>query len=121
MSQHKEATANVRRPAVPRPGAVPLLRCLSAQHSHRQRHGQTIDAGIVDQTFPDEPHCRDCFIIQLLCCMHRPMRFDMGCEATGIENRLTEPNHPWSREDQKKVRETVFPRDGQVKRIPLTV
>ena len=28
----------------------------------------------------------------------RPMRFDMICEANGIEHRLTKPNHPWSRE-----------------------
>lgn len=26
----------------------------------------------------------------------RPMRFDMICEANGIEHRLTRPNHPWS-------------------------
>ena len=24
----------------------------------------------------------------------RPMRFDMICEANGIEHRLTKPNHP---------------------------
>ena len=24
------------------------------------------------------------------------MRFDMICEANGIEHRLTEPNHPWT-------------------------
>ena len=49
------------------------------------------------------------------------MRFDMICEANGIEHRLTKPNHPWSHEDQKTVRGTVFPRGGQVERIPLTV
>ena len=26
----------------------------------------------------------------------RPMRFDMICEANGIEHRLTQPNHPWT-------------------------
>ncbi len=26
----------------------------------------------------------------------RPMRFDMICEANGIEHRLTKPNHPWT-------------------------
>ena len=26
----------------------------------------------------------------------RPMRFDMICEAIGIEHRLTRPNHPWT-------------------------
>ena len=25
-----------------------------------------------------------------------PMRFDMICEANGIEHRLTKPNHPWT-------------------------
>ncbi len=40
----------------------------------------------------------------------RPMRFDMICEANGIEHRLTKPNHPWSSEDQKTVRWTVFPK-----------
>ena len=37
----------------------------------------------------------------------RPMRFDMICEANGIEHRLTKPNHLWT--------------NGQVKRIPLMV
>ncbi len=27
---------------------------------------------------------------------YRPMRFDMICEANGIEHRLTKPNHPWT-------------------------
>jgi len=26
----------------------------------------------------------------------RPMRFDMICEANGIEHRPTKPNHPWA-------------------------
>ncbi len=51
----------------------------------------------------------------------RPMRFDMICEANGIEHRLTKPNHPWSSEDQKTVRWTVFPRDGQVERMNRTI
>ena len=51
----------------------------------------------------------------------RPMRFDMICEANGIEHRLTKPNHPWSHEDQKTIRGIVFLNGGQVERIPLTV
>ena len=47
----------------------------------------------------------------------RPMRFDMICEANGIEHRLTKPNHPWSLEDQETVRGTVFPTNGQVGRM----
>ena len=38
-----------------------------------------------------------------------------------IEHRLTKPNHPWSREDQKTVRGTVFPRGGQVERMNRTI
>ena len=41
--------------------------------------------------------------------------------SRGIEHRLTKPNHPWSREDQKTVRGTVFPRGGQVERINRTI
>ena len=51
----------------------------------------------------------------------RPMRFDMICEANGIEHRLTKPNHPWRREDKKTVRGTVFPRGGQVERMKRTI
>ncbi len=51
----------------------------------------------------------------------RPMRFDMICEASGIEHRLTKPNHPWSREDQKTVRGTVFLSGGQVERMNRTI
>ena len=51
----------------------------------------------------------------------RPMRFDMICEANGIEHRLTKPNHPWSREDQKTVRGTVFLSGGQVERMNRSI
>ncbi len=51
----------------------------------------------------------------------RKMRFDLICEANDIEHRLTKPNHPWSSEDQKTVRGTVFPRDGQVERMNCTI
>ena len=46
---------------------------------------------------------------------------DMRCKEHGIEHRLTKIKHPWSREDQKTVRGTVFPRGGQVERSPLMV
>ena len=45
----------------------------------------------------------------------------MICEANGIEHRLTKPNHPWSCEDQKTVRGTVFPSNGQVERMNRTI
>ena len=49
------------------------------------------------------------------------MRFDMICKASGIEHRLTMPNHAWNCEDQKTVRETVFPSNGQVERMNRTI
>jgi hypothetical protein len=63
----------------------------------------------------------------------RPMRFDMICEgeplsaigprtmASGIEHRLTKPNHPWSHEDQKTIRGIVFLNGGQVERMNRTI
>ena len=51
----------------------------------------------------------------------RPMRFDMICEANGIEHRLTKPNHPWSPEGEKTVRGTVLQRGGQVERMNRTI
>ena len=51
----------------------------------------------------------------------RQMRFDMICQANGIEHRLTKPNHPWSSKDQKTIRGIVFPRDGQVERMNRTI
>lgn len=51
----------------------------------------------------------------------RPMRFDMICEANGIYHRLTKPNRPLSREDQKSVQRTYAPSDGQVARMNRTI
>ena len=45
--------------------------------------------------------------------------FDRVCRENGIKHRLTKVNHPWSSEDQEKVRGTFSPRDGQVDRPPL--
>ena len=64
--------------------------------------------------FAEQPRNRNTVISRL-------SRFDMICTANEIEHRLTKPNHPWSHEDQKTVRGTVFPNGGQVERIPLTV
>ena len=49
------------------------------------------------------------------------MRFNMICEANGVEPRLTKPKHPWNREDQKTVRGAVFLSSGQVERINRTI
>ena len=51
----------------------------------------------------------------------RKRRFDMICDANGIEHRLPKPNHPWSHEDKKTVRGTVFPNGGQVERMNRTL
>ena len=45
----------------------------------------------------------------------RPMRFDMICEANGIEHRLTKPNHPWTNGQVERMNRTI--RDATVKRF----
>ena len=37
----------------------------------------------------------------------RQMRFDMICEANGIEHRLTEPNHPWTNGQVERMNRTI--------------
>ena len=44
----------------------------------------------------------------------RPMRFDMICEANGIEHRLTKPDHPWTNGQVERMNRTV--KDATVKR-----
>ncbi|CAM5436201.1 IS481 family transposase [Frigidibacter albus] len=51
-----------------------------------QAHTILTDNGI---QFAEQPRNRNTIT-------SRPMRFDMICEANGIEHRLTKPNHPWS-------------------------
>ncbi len=53
--------------------------------------------------FAEQPRNRDSITF-------RKMRFDLICEANGIEHRRTKPNHPWNCEDQKTVRGDCFPR-----------
>lgn len=48
------------------------------------------------------------------------MRFDMICEANGIEHRLTKPNHPWTNGPPLGVCGQT-PAGQRVERIPLTV
>ncbi len=43
------------------------------------------------------------------------MRFDMICEANGIEHRLTKPNHPWTNGQVKRMNRTI--KDATVKRF----
>ena len=47
--------------------------------------------------------------------------FDRVCRAHQIEHRLTWIRHPWSHEDKKTVRGTVFPNGGQVERMNRTI
>jgi transposase InsO family protein len=44
----------------------------------------------------------------------RPMRFDLICEANGIEHRLTKPNHPWTNGQVERMNRTI--KDATVKR-----
>ena len=43
------------------------------------------------------------------------MRFDMICEAKGIEHRLTKPNHPWTNGQVERMNRTI--KDATVKRF----
>jgi transposase InsO family protein len=45
----------------------------------------------------------------------RPMRFDMTCQANGIEHRLTKPNHPWTNGQVERMNRTI--KDATVKRF----
>jgi len=64
--------------------------------------------------FAGQPRDRDTIL-------SRPSRFDMGCQANGIEHRLTKPDHPWSEEGPDTVRGTVAPTNGQVERTRRTI
>jgi transposase InsO family protein len=44
----------------------------------------------------------------------RPMRFDMICNANGIDHRLTKPNHPWTNGQVERMNRTI--KDATVKR-----
>ncbi|BAK82508.1 transposase [Komagataeibacter medellinensis NBRC 3288] len=45
----------------------------------------------------------------------RSMRFDMICEANGIEHRLTKPNHPWTNGQVARMNRTI--KEATVKRF----
>ena len=47
--------------------------------------------------------------------------FDRVCREHQVEHRLTKIRHPWSHEDKKTVRGTVFPNGGQVERMNRTI
>jgi IS30 family transposase len=58
--------------------------------------------------FAEQPRNRNTII-------SRPMRFDMICEANGIEHRLTKPNHPWTNGQVERMNRTI--KDATVKRF----
>lgn len=43
------------------------------------------------------------------------MRFDMICEANGIEHRLTKPSHPWTNGQVERINRTI--KEATVKRF----
>lgn len=49
----------------------------------------------------------------------RQMRFDMICEANGIEHRLTKPNHPWTNGRVARMNRTI--KEATVKRSSTTI
>ncbi len=50
--------------------------------------------------FAEQPRNRNTII-------SRPMRFDMTCDANGIEHRLTKPNHPWTNGQVERMNRTT--------------
>jgi transposase InsO family protein len=57
--------------------------------------------------FAEQPRNRDSVTF-------RKMRFDLICEANGIEHRLTKPNHPWTNGQVERMNRTI--KDATVKR-----
>jgi len=43
------------------------------------------------------------------------MRFNMICDAHGIEHRLTKPNHPWTNGQVERMNRTI--KEATVKRF----
>ena len=70
-----------------------------------QVHSILTDNGI---QFAEQPRNRNTIY-------SRPMRFDMICEANGIEHRLTKPNHPWTNGQVERMNRTI--KDATVKRF----
>ena len=57
--------------------------------------------------FAEQPRNRDGITF-------RKMRFDLICEANGIEHRLTKPNHPWTNGQVEPMNRTI--KEATVKR-----
>jgi transposase InsO family protein len=81
-----------------------LLRHMLEAVPHRV-HTVLTDNGI---QFAEQPRNRNTIY-------SRPMRFDIICEANGIEHRLTNPNHPWTNGQLERMNRTI--KDATVKRF----
>ena len=57
--------------------------------------------------FAEQPRNRDSVTF-------RKMRFDLICEANGIDHRLTKPNHPWTNGQVERMNRTI--KDATVRR-----
>jgi transposase InsO family protein len=77
---------------------------LTPSHGLQANHCRAVDNGI---QFAEQPRNRNTVT-------SRPMRFDMICEANGIEYRLTKPNHPWTNGQVERMNRTI--KDATVKR-----
>mgnify|MGYP001951238245 FL=1 len=75
-----------------------------------QAHTVLTDNGI---QFAEQPRNRNT-------AYSRPMRFDMICEANGIEHRLTKPNHPLSANASIRLPGNAWTND-QVERMNRTI
>lgn len=67
-------------------------------------HTVLTDNGI---QFAEQPRNRDKVT-------YRKMRFDLICQANGIDHRLTKPNHPWTNGQVERMNRTI--KDATIKR-----
>jgi len=74
-------------------------------HGLQANHCRAMDNGI---QFAEQPRNRNT-------AYSRQMRFDMICEANGIEHRLTKPNHPWTNGQVERMNPTI--KEATVKRF----
>jgi transposase InsO family protein len=86
-----------------RPTACQFLEELLAVVPYRI-HTLLTDNGI---QFAEQPRNRNTIL-------SRQGRFDMICEANGIEHRLTKPNHPWTNGQVERMNRTI--KDATTKR-----
>ncbi len=77
---------------------------LTPSHGLPANHCRAMDNGI---QFAEQSRNRDNVTF-------RKMRFDLICDANGIEHRLTKPNHPWTNGQVERMNRTI--KDATVKR-----